>query len=48
MMKEVTHDAMQKRIAELESALQDMAKHIWRGDWNKLKPETRALLGDKK
>ncbi len=36
------------RIAELEAALHDMAKHVWRGDWNQLKPETRALLGDKK
>lgn len=35
------------RIAEFEAALQDMAKHVWRGDWNKLKPETRALLGEK-
>ena len=36
------------RIAELETALQDMAKHVWRGDWDKLKPETRALLDEKK
>ena len=36
------------RIAELEAALHDMAKHVWRGDWDKLKPETRALLGEKK
>ena len=36
------------RIAELEAALEDMAKHVWRGDWDKLKPETRALLGEKK
>lgn len=36
------------RIAELEVALQDMAKHVWRGDWDKLKPETRALLDEKK
>jgi len=32
------------RIAELEAALQDMAKHVWRGDWNKLKPETQKAL----
>ena len=38
----------QDRIAELEAALQDISKHIWRGDWDKLKPETRAALGDKK
>ena len=36
------------RITELEAALQDMAKHVWRGDWDKLKPETRALLDEKK
>ena len=36
------------RIAELEAALEDMAKHVWRGDWDKLKPETRALLDEKK
>jgi hypothetical protein len=35
------------RIEELEAALKDMAKHVWRGDWDKLKPETRALLGEK-
>lgn len=40
--------ALQARIAELEAALKDMAKHVWRGDWDKLKPETRALLGEKK
>lgn len=32
------------RIAELEAALQDMAKHVWRGDWDKLKPETQKVL----
>jgi hypothetical protein len=36
------------RIEELEAALKDMAKHVWRGDWDKLKPETRALLDEKK
>ena len=35
------------RIAELEAALKDMAKHVWRGDWDKLKPETRAILEPK-
>ena len=35
------------RIAELEAALEDMAKHVWRGDWDKLKPETRAILEPK-
>jgi len=41
-------EAQAARIAELEAALQDISKHIWRGDWDKLKPETRAALGDKK
>ena len=35
------------RIVELEAALKDMAKHVWRGDWDKLKPETRAILEPK-
>lgn len=43
-MSEVTYDAMQKRIAELEAALEDALKYIWRGDWNKLKPETQKAL----
>ena len=33
---------------KLRAAVQDLAKHIWRGDWDKLKPETRELLGEKK
>ena len=40
-------DRLRPRIAELEAALHDMAKHVWRGDWDKLKPETRAALGEK-
>jgi hypothetical protein len=47
-MREVTYDALQRRIIELESALQDMAKYVWRGDWNNLRPETRAALEGKK
>lgn len=44
-MREVTYDALKKRIIELENALQDMAKYVWRGgDWNNLRPETRAAL----
>ena len=31
-------------IEKLRAAVQDLAKHIWRGDWDKLKPETRELL----
>ena len=38
------HNYMDK----LRAALRDLAKHIWRGDWGKLEPETRALLGEKK
>ena len=34
-------------IEKLRAAVQDLAKHIWRGDWDKLKPETRDLLGEK-
>ena len=34
-------------IVKLRAAVQDLAKHIWRGDWDKLQPETRALLGEK-
>jgi len=34
-------------IEKLRAALKDMAKHIWRGDWDKLDPETRALMGEK-
>lgn len=47
-MKEVTYDALKKRIIELESALQDMSKYVWRGDWNNLRPETRAALEEGK
>lgn len=31
----------------LRAALHDLAGHVWRGDWDKLKPETRAALGEK-
>jgi len=34
-------------IENLRAAVQDLAKHVWRGDWDKLKPETRELLGEK-
>jgi hypothetical protein len=34
-------------IEKLRAAVQDLAKHVWRGDWDKLKPETRAVLGEK-
>ena len=35
------------KIEALRAALRDMAKYVWRGDWDKLEPETRALLGEK-
>jgi len=35
-------------IEKLRASLKDMAKHIWRGDWDKLKPETRELLEEGK
>jgi hypothetical protein len=38
---------MQDEIKKLRAALKDTAKHIWRGDWDKLDPETRALMGEK-
>ena len=42
------HHEAADRIKELEAALKDMAKYIWRGDWDKLAPETRAILEQKK
>jgi len=41
------HKESADEIEKLRAALKDMAKHIWRGDWDKLDPETRALLGEK-
>ena len=35
-------------IENLRAAVQDLAKHVWRGDWDKLKPETRELVGEQK
>ena len=37
-------DAAQ-RLRAMRTALWDMATR-WRGDWDKLEPETRALLGE--
>lgn len=31
-------------IDKLQSALYDLSKHIWRGDWQRLKPETRDVM----
>jgi hypothetical protein len=53
-MSEVTYDALRKRLAQVEAdtarlqaAIKDLAKYVWRGDFDKLKPETRAALGEK-
>jgi hypothetical protein len=37
------HTSMDK----MRDAIRDLAKHVWRGDWDKLHPETRALVGEK-
>lgn len=34
-------------IERLRAAVQDLAKHVWRGDWGKLHSDTRALVGEK-
>lgn len=31
-------------IEKLQSAIHDMAKNIWRGDWNRLEQETRDVV----
>ena len=43
------HDCIDaaQRLRAMRTALCDMAKYVWRGDWDKLEPETRALLGEK-
>jgi hypothetical protein len=33
-----------EQIKEFKSAIQDMAKNIWRGDWNRLEQETRDVV----
>lgn len=38
---------LQAEIEKLRAALHDVAKHVWRGDMEKLRPETRAVLGGK-
>jgi hypothetical protein len=40
-------DQAKEEIEKLRAAVHDLAKHVWRGDWDKLKPETRELLGEK-
>jgi len=41
-------EAEPAEVAGLRAAMHDLAGHVWRGDWDKLKPETRAALGEKK
>jgi cell division protein FtsB len=41
------YDDLEKERDKLRAAVQDLAKHVWRGDWDKLKPETRELFGEK-
>jgi plasmid stabilization system protein ParE len=41
-------DQAKEEIEKLRAAVQDLAKHVWRGDWDKLKPETRELLEEDK
>ena len=40
-------EAEPAEVAALRGAMHDLAGHVWRGDWDKLKPETRAALGEK-
>ena len=49
IMTEHGHDCIDaaQRLRAMRAALHDLAKHVWRGDWDKLEPETRALLGEK-
>ena len=34
-------------LEDMRAALLDLAKHVWRGDMEKLRPETLAVLGGK-
>ena len=38
--------AKRDRIEALESALKDVSKYIWRGDFNHLEESTREILND--
>jgi hypothetical protein len=37
-------DEAANEIEQLQSAIHDMAKNIWRGDWNRLEQETRDVV----
>ena len=45
--REITLIECSRDMDKMRAALRDMAKYVWRGDWDKLEPETRALLGEK-
>jgi len=45
-LRSVVAEEAATEIEKLRAAVQDLAKHVWRGDWDKLEPETRALLGE--
>jgi len=39
--------ALQSENARLKDAIHDLAKHLWRGDFDKLQPETRNVLEER-
>ncbi len=41
-------EAMEKRIEQLEAALDDVATYLPRAEWHYLKDETLITLGEKK
>jgi hypothetical protein len=46
-LRSVVAEEAADEIEKLRAAMHDLACHVWRGDWDKLKPETRAALGEK-
>ena len=46
-LRSVVAEEAAAEIEKLRAAMHDLAGHVWRGDWDKLKPETRELLGEK-
>jgi hypothetical protein len=46
-LRSVVAEEAAAEIEKLRAAMHDLAGHVWRGDWDKLKPETRAALGEK-
>lgn len=39
--------ALQSKNARLHDAIHDLAKQVWRGDFDKLQPETRIVLEER-